>query len=165
METVLAELLDILSRQHRIYLDILTLTEEEHAALARRRPDSILETTRRKETMALQIKTLEESRRAIYRRLGRQWGIPTEELRLQDAIARCTGDLSVRLSEIRDALRDVTVKLTEYSARNMRLCQGGIETIHTILQSAVRDVAKSGNNSYGPARNSTVRPCIMHWRT
>ena len=72
METLIGELIDTLAEQEALYDRLLALVEDEQQALKSETPDEVLGLVRRKETLVLEIRTLEESRRLICGRLVRK---------------------------------------------------------------------------------------------
>ena len=128
------ELLAVLTREIDLYSQVLNLVEEERQALTLGSPDRVLDVVRRKDTLLLQIRTVDESRDLICTRLARQWGIARKALTLSEIVERCDGPTATRMSDARKRLRDCVDSLGKAGRSNAALCHSGIETIRRVIE-------------------------------
>lgn len=151
MASFIEELVFVLSEQLDLHDKILALTEEERAALISKRPDQVLGLVRRKETLVLQSKTLEESRRLLCMRISRDLGLSTMTPTLRE-IRECVADsaLAAKIEALRSRMLACMASLQEANSRNVRICENGMDIIRGIVQSAADASADDGATGYNP---------------
>lgn len=163
MVALVSELTAILSEQAELYEQALALTNEEHDALRGRDPNLVIELVRRKETLLLQIKTLDESRRLILSRIAAAWQIPSSTLTIT-AIEKQIGAVpeAAALVNVRERLAGCVEKLHKANEINTRICQNGIEImrriVHGVAQSGGSTGAKEGGSPWAAYGVTTKKP-------
>ena len=169
MNPLLEDLIEVLTGEVALYEGILALLAEEGQALMSRRPQSVLDVARRKETLVLKIRTLEESRYLICQRLAKAWDRPAATLTLSEIAARSEPVLGARLVEIRGRMRACVDKLRGANDRNSDLCRHGMETVRSIMEAVAGELNRPGRQAYGPkgggASRSPEPASTMHWTT
>jgi len=76
-------LFEILAEELRLLRECRALLEEERHSLAALSVERIYEGTKRKETLALQIRLLEEARKTLCQKLSREYGLRAESSLVQ----------------------------------------------------------------------------------
>jgi flagellar biosynthesis/type III secretory pathway chaperone len=160
MKTLTDELTAILRGQLELYERVLGLVEQERTALSGKPPEIVLDLVRRKETLLLQIKTLEESRRLACARLAKLWGAPVAALTVREIARRAQGSAALALEDLRERLSDCVERLRKANDLNARLCRNGIDVVQRVLQSVARTHAHSDAADYAAlgAANGRKRP-------
>jgi len=151
MQALLAELASVLDKQADLFGVMRSLLEEEHAALRSRKPEEVLAFVRRKETILLQIRTLEESRRLICARLADRWHTPASSLTLGKILRCADAESAHRLSQVQARLGACVKDLQESNTRNARVCQSGILAVQRIMQSVSEANTESAAGCRNPA--------------
>lgn len=171
MTLLIEDLLQTLEKQNALYDQVLALMEQERAALVSHQPQDVLLLVRRKETLLLKIRTLDESRQIIRARLARDWNIPAAEINLSRIESLCEdAALRQRISDLRYQMTESLGHIRAACEENARLCRQGLQTIHTILQDVCagpQQHAGPGAQSYGRGRYPAAGPRnnTMHWTT
>lgn len=123
--------------------------EEEKAALSPLSADRIYTVTKRKETLVLQVRVLEESRKTLLRNLARSYGI-VEEPSL-DLMIRCfPRSEGERLLELRRRLREQVARLCRHSEEN-RLAMDSSRQWISLAINLLRNLGADGTSpgTYG----------------
>jgi flagellar biosynthesis/type III secretory pathway chaperone len=155
MKVLTEDLTAILKEQLALYDQVAELLEEERSALISKRPDQVLALVRRKETLLLRIKTLDESRRLVCARIAHEWRVPPASVTLREVEKKMAGSptadtLAADLPDLRRRMTQCMEKLREGNARNVKICQNGIDVIRRIVQSAAEADAQTNRGGYGP---------------
>jgi flagellar biosynthesis/type III secretory pathway chaperone len=131
------DLVSVLSAQLDLYDQLVALSDAEREALVSREPEVVFDLVRRKETLLLRLRTVEESRELLCLRLARQEGTKAAELTLSEIQRRCPeAVLAARLGELRETLRETVKRIQEQNARNAGLCHQGIDLIGEVLHAS-----------------------------
>jgi len=160
MERLFEQLIALLARETDLYRALLDILSREKDALLANDADGVLEITRRKDTLAMQIRSLEESRFLLMDKFARALERRADELTLADLSETAPESLRAPLAAARDRLRAAVEQVTRSNDRNrtlvecsMRLLHGAIETIQKQLRPTVSSPA-----GYGPSRPGGARP-------
>ncbi len=155
MERLYTQLIELLEQETSLYQDLLQILRDETDRLVANDAMGLLRVTRRKDTIALRIRSLEESRFLLMDKFGAALGRSAETLTVSDLCAVAPERTSERLSRVRQGARSVVEKATALNARNgrlaensMRLLHGAMETLHQQLRAASQIV-----HGYGPRKN------------
>ena len=169
MNPLLEDLMEVLRGEVALYDGILALLAEEGQALLSRSPQTVLDLVRRKETLVLKIRTLEESRHLISQRLAKAWGTPAATLTLSEIAARSEPVSGAKLLEIRARMRSCVERLRVANERNSDLCRNGMETVRSIMEAVAGELNRPGRQAYGPRGGAGLRSpepaSTMHWTT
>lgn len=122
-------LISLLEQEAAIYEQMETLLGEELEALKFLRASELGELSAKKETLALRVKALDESRRLIGERLGRALGIAPEELTVSELCKFAPQSIGMRLGEVRDALRERAIACRALNDRNSRAARRGMDLV------------------------------------
>jgi len=150
------DLASVLSAQLDLYGQLAVLSETERAALVSHEPEGVFDLVRRKETLLLRLRTLDESRELSCLRLARHWNLKAGELTVSEIQRRCPdAAMAAQLGELRDALRKILTRIQEQNARNSVICRQGMDLIGELLQASSRpaggECAASGYGLRGAA--------------
>jgi flagellar biosynthesis/type III secretory pathway chaperone len=148
MEVIARDLVQVLVAQHALYDQLIGLLEIEQGALLSRQPGEALDVVRRKETLLLKIRTLDESRQIICQRLARRLGLPATELTITEIRSRLDPAQAESLADIQRQLRDTMERLKAMNERTNRLCSQGMDVVRDILRAVSRQ--ENPGDAYGP---------------
>ena len=143
MKPLTEDLIAVLAAEGKLYDQVAGLLDQEREALMGRRPDVILDLVRCKETVLMQIRTLEESRLLILRRMAKLLGVASERLTVSEIGRWIEDGLRERLKETSAGLRACLERIQQANAANARLCRNGADLIARIVESAVQESARS----------------------
>jgi flagellar biosynthesis/type III secretory pathway chaperone len=133
-------LISLLQQEHAIYCEMASLLAEERQALLAMAFAQVSELAGRKETLALRIKALDESRKLLARRLGAQCGLPSDQVTVNDLAACVPGPQAQRLRTVGAALRHAVQQCQELNRHNERAARRGLElvtgAIHHLIDAA-----------------------------
>lgn len=160
-------LCDLLAEEMRLLGQYRVLIEEERAALSTLSAERVYETSKRKETLALQVRVLEEARESLCRNLARSYGAPGETT-LLGLSRRCPAHARKRLLELRRRLRDEAAAISRYSETNRLALDSSRQWIGlavNVLRSLGAD--RAGRGTYGATGEMAgdVRGRILDRRT
>lgn len=153
MQAHIEQLILVLNKELALYDQVLALMEEEHLCLEKRQPEDVLGIVRKKETLLLQIRTLDESRMLVCRRMARAWKLAPADLTLSDVVQRIEPPFRERLLLLKEQLRAAMDALKKANERSSNLCHRGLETIQAVFQGAARQEGggrpQGGGKPYG----------------
>lgn len=150
MKKTIDELVLILSHQLTMYRQLCTLLEEESEALVARRPEQVLEVTRRTEMLVLRLRTMDESRQFLCARMAKLIGVKAGGMTVSLLLRHPVGAQNKPLRKVRDSLRECMGNIQRLSAKNSRLCKSGLDLIARIMESAGAQTVVSRSSPYGP---------------
>lgn len=122
-------LISLLEQEAEIYALMETLLGEELEALKFLRASELGELCARKETLALRVKALDESRRLIGDRLGRTFGIAPEDLTVTELCKFAPPGIGERLANVRETLRERAIACKTLNDRNFRAARRGMDLV------------------------------------
>lgn len=153
------QLLCLLQEETALYRDLVESLREEHRRLVNNETERLVQVARRKETLLLQARSLEESRLLLIDRFAAALQRPSEEITVALLAGYAPADLRESLLAARDALKTTFLRVVDLNDRNKALAESGLSLVHGLLeriQSAMtRDLAPS--QAYGPARGGSPR--------
>ena len=133
MEDLLHDLVALLSQEAAEYRQLLTLLEDEERALLAGESGRVAELTKRKETLALELKVLEEARATLMSRLAAELAVPVESVTLTGLLDLAPASVVPSLRELRDELSDLTRRLFETNRRNGFLLERSLAHVRGAL--------------------------------
>jgi flagellar biosynthesis/type III secretory pathway chaperone len=134
VNNLIAELIAVLTEQLILYEQVRDLAKEERLALISGKPDDVLLLVRRKETLLLKIRTLDESRQIICLRLAKRSDALTPSFTLAELAARAVGEQADQLRDLRDRLSECAEELRVLNETNAAICHNGIDTVRQIVE-------------------------------
>ncbi|NOY52380.1 MAG: flagellar protein FlgN [Deltaproteobacteria bacterium] len=132
METFEA-LLDVLQEEVRIYRSLIDLLQEEQKGLILADLEVIEEVEKKKETVYLKSKLLEESRQTLVEKICSLCGIPGEDPPLSRIIQASGGRCSVPLSACQGELRELLTTVQNLVKMNEGLVGTSLDFIRGSL--------------------------------
>ena len=133
MDELFQDLILILSQEAAEYRKFLELLTAEEAAVLQGKTESIQEITKQKETLALELKVLEEARTTLMRRLAALLSRRAESLTLSVLIELGPEEYRSPLAELRAELQHSMAKLNEVNRRNGFLLERALAHIRGAL--------------------------------
>ena len=140
----LQDLICLLEEESSIYVQLHELLEQERQALLHLSPSDLGEIGARKETLALRIKALDESRKVLGGRLGRMLGIDPDQLTVTAMIERIPSDLAGRLERVRHELKERALACKEANDFNSRAARRGLDLINSTIEHLLSDPDPAG---------------------
>ena len=138
MDAVLAELRAILMREIELHKHLLSLLHKEKVCLIDLSTEEIVENTKKKETCALKIKMLEESRLSLIKRLSPHFAIPFQELTLSKLVSLLEEPHRSNLDEVRSTLLSLIKSIEELNQHNcmvvkdaLHYCQRSLDFLYS----------------------------------
>ncbi len=122
-------LLALLAQEEAIYHEMAGLLEEEGAALTAMAPERVAELVARKETLALRIKALDESRRVLARRLATALGLAPDQVTITLLAELAEPTTGRQLAAAGAALRAVVERCRRLNEENGRAARLGMELV------------------------------------
>ncbi|MCX7044096.1 MAG: flagellar protein FlgN [Candidatus Sumerlaeota bacterium] len=159
MDQLYSQLIAILTREAEQYLALEEILGEETARLVANDAEGVIAVTRRKDTLALQIRSLEESRFLLTDKFARSLGRKADGLTVSDLCETAPPRLASALCQARDGLKAVVERASVLNDRNrqlaensLRLIQGTMEIFQRQLRASIAPAAGYGRP---PARAAT----------
>ena len=143
-------LIDLLRQEDSIYGEMAVLLEEERIALAKMSVERLGEIVSRKETLALRIKALDESRKMLARRLGEALGLAAEEVTVTRLSERAPVPLGAQLRQTGDALRETVHRCQKLNEHNSVAVKRGWDLVHGLIAHLVEGVDPAGRLYQAP---------------
>jgi flagellar biosynthesis/type III secretory pathway chaperone len=138
------DLITLLEEEVTIYSQIRDLLERERHALLHMAASELGEICAAKETLALRIKALDESRRILSERLGRRLSISPDDLTVSKLCEFAPAGLKEKLSIARDQLREQALACRELNEINASAARKGLEIVTTAVEFLVRESDPAG---------------------
>jgi flagellar biosynthesis/type III secretory pathway chaperone len=158
------DLYSLLDQEAGIYEQLAALLEAEREALVHLAASELGEICSRKETLALRIKALDESRRVLSERLGRRFGLAGEELTVTALLRFAPDALGDRLDAVRRRLQEQVERCKNINEYNARAAGRGLELIGGAIRHLIGDSdpanriyrKKGGCAAYGARPNPAM---------
>jgi flagellar biosynthesis/type III secretory pathway chaperone len=153
------QLLSLMERETALYASLVEVLDEETAHLVSNDADGLLSASRRKDTISLQIRSLEESRLLLIEKFSRPVGQSADDLRFSDLFTNAPAELRAPLEQARDRLKSVVTRVTRRNHRNRQLVENSLRLLHgtmETLQKQLRAAATPSSAAYGPGRLGPV---------
>lgn len=155
-------LISLLEQEEAIYKEMALLLEQERDALLAMTMDRLGEVTSRKETLALRIKALDESRKLLARRLGSAFGLDPDQVTLVTLCQKAaTPDIAMRLSRVGLSLKAAVQHCKEINDYNARAASQGMSLVTGAIEYLIAQADPAGKvyqsprpkaGGYSPAR-------------
>jgi len=160
MQQCYSQLASVLSQETALYGALLEILGEEARLLVANDTDGIAAVSRRKDTLALQIRSLEESRLLLVDKLARFIQRPFEGLTLAEIVETAPEAQRGLLAETRERLKSVVERVEAHNDRNRLLVENSLSLLHGGIQSLQSQLRSrfSPPAAYGPARHRSVAP-------
>lgn len=137
-------LISLLAQEQAIYAELAVLLGEERTALRAMNASLLGEIVSRKETLALRVKALDESRRILANRLGRELGLPSDEVTVTRLASLAPPALGARLNEIGQSLKEVVLECQRINKENKRAAMHGSEIMGGMVEYLIKGVDPHG---------------------
>jgi flagellar biosynthesis/type III secretory pathway chaperone len=138
------DLIALLAEESEIYEAFGKLLEDERDALMHLRASELGEITSQKETLALRIKALDESRKVMSEQLGRRFDLERDQVTIKALREFATPGESARLEEIRLELRERALECKRINDENARAARVGLDLIQNASEFLVGQADPAG---------------------
>lgn len=137
-------LIDLLEQEQAIYEELARLLEDEREALVKVAADRLGEIVARKETLALRIKALDESRKLLACRMGKACGYANEQVTVSALCEKAPPEVSGRLRKVAHSLRHVVEHCRELNQYNDRATRRGLDVISGVVKHLIDQADPAG---------------------
>ena len=137
-------LIDLLSQEQAIYSQMAELLDREREAMlsmATDRLDTIVST---KETLALRLKALDESRKMLANRLGSLHGLPADKVTITGLSQTAPPAVADRLRRVGARLRETVERCQLLNQFNARAARRGVEMVSGAIDHLISTAAPAG---------------------
>jgi len=126
MNTLLSELITILNREIELHKELLSCIQQDRCLIIDLRVDDLFENIKRKETLIVKIKMLEESRISLVEQLSPHFEIPHQPLTLSDLVSVIEEPYRSALNTSRSTLRALIKSIQEVNQGNTLIVKDSI---------------------------------------
>lgn len=126
MNIVLSELIAILNREIELHKALFSCVQQDRQLLIDLRVDDLFENIKRKETLSVKIKMLEESRVALVEQLSTHYEIPHQPPTLSDLVSVVEEPHRSALNTARSTLRALMKSIQEVNQGNTLIVKDSI---------------------------------------
>lgn len=162
-------LIDLLQQEETIYQEMALLLSQERDALSALAVERLGEIVARKETLALRIKALDESRKVLARRLAQSLRFPENEITISLLCSQAPGPQAQRLRQIGDSLRRCVEHCKQLNDHNERAVARGMDLINDAIQYMIDSADPTGKvyqapgakGAYGGRAGHAARPGLI----
>lgn len=144
-----------MERETSLYESLIEALDEETSHLVSNDAAGLLGASRRKDTIGLQIRSLEESRLLLMEKFSRPPDRSAEDLTFSDLFVNAPAELRAPLEQARDRLKSVVTRVTRRNQRNRQLVENSLRLLHgsmETLQKQLRAASTPSTGGYGPGR-------------
>jgi flagellar biosynthesis/type III secretory pathway chaperone len=138
------DLIELLEEELSIYSRMRELLDRESHALLHMAASELGEICSAKETLALRVKALDESRKILGERLGRQFAIAPGQLTVSSLCQFAPPEVAPRLGSVRDRLREEALACKQLNDLNSRAARKGIELVSGAVDFLVKNSDPAG---------------------
>ena len=128
------EIKDLLARHERCFQELHTLQMRERESLASLDMEALQAGNNRKETLALQIRALDDSRTRMCADVARERGVDPAEVTLSFLCAHCEPELRDDFARLAERFRTLAGELDATVRANKRLVQSSLDTARNMEQ-------------------------------
>lgn len=123
------ELIDILDRQREFYQKLLEIAKAKQPVLVKGDLAKLEEFTKQEEQIVVQVGKLEEQRSRVHQALANHFHFPEPEITLSEIAAKVSAELSDKLSQVGDGLKDTLNELKDVNNLNSVLIKQSLDYI------------------------------------
>ncbi|MHB1167159.1 MAG: flagellar protein FlgN [Carboxydocellales bacterium] len=127
-QTVL-ELMNILDRQRELYRKLLEIAKNKQPVLVKGDLAAIEKFTKQEEKIVVQVGKLEEQRSRVHQALANHFHVPEPEFTLSELASRVGTEVSDKLSQVGDGLKNVLSELKDVNCLNSELIKQSLDFI------------------------------------
>lgn len=133
MNELLQDLITLLSQESSEYKKLLDFLAAEESAVLQGKTETVQAITKQKETLALELRVLEEARAALMGRLAALFEEPVESLTLTRLVEEAPVEYAPALKALQSELSDLMTRLSEANRRNGFLLERALAHIRGAL--------------------------------
>lgn len=137
-------LIDLLTQEEAIYAEMARLLEEEREALLSLAVVRLGDLASRKETLALRIKAMDESRKLLARRLGLALGLDLDHITISALAQLIPPPGSLHLRAIGDKLRQTVQNCQSINEYNARAATLGRDLVSRSIEFMIQQADPAG---------------------
>lgn len=140
------ELKNIIAQEISLLNRLIEKIKEEKAAILDGNPDLLLETSKSKETLALEMKVLEEARGALIDKLAKAHNIPARDLTFSTITSIAPKEFAPALKSMYQTMQEQVRQLDDIQRGNALLIRSSLEHIQRSI--SLITSAMSANPTY-----------------
>lgn len=123
------ELIDILDRQRELYRKLLEIAKAKQPVLVKGDLAALEKFTKQEEQIVVQVGKLEEQRSRVHQALANHFHVPEAEITLSELVSRVGTEVSDRLSQVGDGLKNILSELKDVNSLNSELVKQSLDYI------------------------------------
>lgn len=123
------ELIDILEKQRELYKKLLEIAKAKQPVLVKGNLAKLEEFIKQEEQIVVQVGKLEEQRSRVHQALANHFHFPEPEITLSEIAAKVSAELSNKLSQVGDGLKDILNELKDVNNLNSVLIKQSLDYI------------------------------------
>lgn len=140
------ELKNIIAQEISLLNRLIARIKEEKAAILEGNPDLLLESSKSKETLALEMKVLEEARASLVDKLAKAQNVPPQNLSLSEIADLAPKEFSKAFRSMHLTMQDQLSQLEDIQRGNALLIRSSLEQIQRSI--SLISSAMSANPTY-----------------
>ena len=133
MNELLEDLITLLSQESSEYKKLLDLLAAEESAVLQGKTETVQAITKQKETLALELRVLEEARATLMGRLAALFDEPVELLTLARLAEEAPVEHAPALKALQSELSELMGRLSEANRRNGFLLERALALLTTLV--------------------------------
>lgn len=149
-QATLQALIDLLRQEEVVYCELREVLEEEHEALTAMAPERVVPLVARKETLALRVKALDQSRRALARKLALELGLAAEHVTVTRLAEAAIEPQAGPLRRQAAALREAVATCQQLNERNAIAARTGQKLVGGLIEQLVVTADPAGQVYQAP---------------
>jgi flagellar biosynthesis/type III secretory pathway chaperone len=147
----LESLIDLLKQEWAIYDEMAVLLDGEREALLAMAAGRLGEIVARKDTLALRIKALDESRKLLARRLAASCGLRTDQVTVTKLSQLAPPEGARRLIRAGKALRQIVEQCQDLNQFNAMAAHRGMDVVGGVIQHLIFHADPAGKVYHAPS--------------
>ncbi|MCX7746381.1 MAG: flagellar protein FlgN [Clostridia bacterium] len=147
MDTMIHELIQILSNESKIYEDILNISKNKTSIIVEGKVNELEKIVKLEQSLVLQIAKLESQRETLIYKISKAMGVKPGELTISELIKKVGREYAEKLKFTQETLAKTIKEIGTNNEVNSKLIKNSLEYINFSLN-IVANVGNSDNN-YG----------------
>jgi exonuclease VII large subunit len=120
----------VLSEQLEAYETYASYVRQDEENMAKLRLDQLEQNNKLKATILLKIQTMDRARQNLVRQISKKYQLQEEKVQIADICRAVGGQMSLRLSELRERLHRVMMNLKDLQSRTQLFADASLSWIN-----------------------------------
>ncbi|MFZ3171732.1 MAG: flagellar protein FlgN [Carboxydocellales bacterium] len=154
---MILELISILDKQRELYRKLLEIAKNKQPTLIKGDLDAIEKFTEQEEKIVVQVGKLEEQRSRVHQALANHFHVPEAEFTLSELASRVGIEVSEKLSQVGDGLKNVLNELKDVNCLNSELIKQSLDFIEFTMN-LITSVEETSGYPEKPGESKREQP-------